>query len=272
MTDTPSPTLFQLLTGQTSAGKGFKGWRMRGTSDWLFIYTLAGKGRFGHAAGELVTEPGDAVFLRPHTLHDYGVEASLEHWELLWAHFHPRPHWTAYLQFPEVSPGLLHLHVNKTHRKEIEKRFADVHTLATSGRVRREDFAMNALEEVLLLFDSINPRARQRLDPRMAKAQAYLRQHAGERVTLKQLAKVSHCSVSRLSFLFREQVGMTPLEFLDAERLERAKRLLELTPMSVQDIAREVGFENPFYFTRRFKKFTGMSPRAFRTRRDALLR
>jgi AraC family transcriptional regulator, arabinose operon regulatory protein len=264
MTDTPSPTIFQLLTGQSSGGREFKAWRTKGTSDWLFIYTLAGKGRFGYEAGELVAEPGDAVFICPNTLHDYGVEHGLERWELLWTHFHPRPHWAAYLHLPEVSPGLLQLHVGKAHRKEIEKRFADVHALATSGRERREDFAMNALEEVLLLLDSLNPNARRQLDPRITKAQAYLRQCANQRVTLGQLAKASHLSVSRFSSLFREQVGMTPLEFLEVERLERAKRLLELTSMTVQDVASEIGFDNPFYFTRRFKRYTGMAPRDFR--------
>lgn len=263
-TETPYQSIFQLFTGRFVQGKGYKTWRTRGTDDWLFVYTLAGKGRFGHKDGDLVTQPGDAVFIKPHTLHDYGVEASLEHWELAWVHFHPRANWRAYLQFLEIAPGLLHLHVDKTYRKKIEKRFTEVNTLARSGLERREDFAMNALEEVLLLLDTLNSRSRKYIDPRIAKAQAYLRQHSSQRVTLKELANVCHLSSSRLSHLFREQVGVTPLEFLDVERLERAKRLLELTSMTVQDIASEVGFENPFYFTRRFKQSTGMSPRAYR--------
>jgi AraC family transcriptional regulator, arabinose operon regulatory protein len=262
--DTPHRDVFQLFTGHFTQHKGYKTWRSGGTNDWLFIYTLDGKGRFGYRGGEFIASTGDAVFLKPHTLHDYGVEASLEHWELRWSHVHPRTHWAAYLQLPEIAPGLLHLHVEKAQRRKIEKRFADVHTLATSGLERREDFAMNALEEVLLLLDSINPRARRQLDPRVVTVQTYLRQHLNERVPLEQLSKVCHLSSSRLSHLFREQVGMTPLEFLEAERLERAKRLLELTSVTVQAIAAEVGFENPFYFTRRFKKYTGLSPRDFR--------
>jgi AraC family transcriptional regulator, arabinose operon regulatory protein len=264
MSETPHQDVFQLFTGHFVQGKGYKTWRTHGTNDWLFIYTLEGRGRFGYKTGELVTGAGDAVFLQPTTLHDYGVEASLERWELLWAHFHPRPHWLTYLRLPEVSSGLFHLHVEKLYRKKIEKRFADVHALATGGLERREDFAMNALEEVLLLLDSINPRARRQLDSRVIKAQTYLRQHVKERISLEGLAKSCHLSSSRLSHLFREQVGMSPLEFLDVERLERAKRLLELTSMTVQDVAREVGFDNPFYFTRRFKRYTGVAPRKFR--------
>lgn len=125
---------------------------------------------------------------------------------------------------------------------------------------------MNALEHVLLLLDALSPARERVLDPRVLSAQAYLRGHLGESVKLRHLAAACHLSVSRLSHLFREQVGMTPLEYLETERLERAKRLLAFTNLPVQSVATEVGFENPFYFTRRFKRATGVSPRDFRRR------
>ena len=57
---------------------------------------------------------------------------------------------------------------------------------------------------------------------------------------------------------------MPPMVFLEIERLDRARRLLELTPSSINDIALKTGFENPFYFSRRFKFRTGFSPRDYR--------
>jgi AraC family transcriptional regulator of arabinose operon len=57
---------------------------------------------------------------------------------------------------------------------------------------------------------------------------------------------------------------MTPGQFLELQRLNRAKQLLELTPRTIQAIASEVGFDNPFYFTQRFKRQTGLSPRDYR--------
>jgi AraC family transcriptional regulator of arabinose operon len=73
-------------------------------------------------------------------------------------------------------------------------------------------------------------------------------------------------SVSRVAHLFREQVGVTPQQFLERQRMERASQLLEMTALSVKEIAHQVGFENPFYFTLRFKRQTGQSPTAFRSR------
>ena len=261
--ETPYDNPGLLFSAHFIQGKGYRTWRPHGTRDWLLTYTLAGKGRFGYGLGELVSREGDVVCVTPHTLHDYGVEPSLEHWEFLWVHFQPRPHWLPLLRLPEVHPGLSHLRVSE-HRGLVEKRFSDVNTLLVSGWARREDFAMNALEEVLLLLDSLNADVHRQLDSRVAKAQIYLRQNLQKRITLGQLADACHLSTSRLSHLFREQLKMTPLEFLEVERLERAKRLLELTSFAVQDVSRAVGFDNPFYFTRRFKRYVGVPPQQYR--------
>ncbi len=60
---------------------------------------------------------------------------------------------------------------------------------------------------------------------------------------------------------------MTPQRFIETQRLDRAKQLRELTPRSVATVAFDVGFENPFYFSLRFKRYTTMSPTEYRRRR-----
>ena len=94
----------------------------------------------------------------------------------------------------------------------------------------------------------------------------FLCHHLDSRATLDDLAAMAGLSVSRLAHLFKAQVGQTPQQFQEQQRLERARQLLELSGRSIQDIAADVGFENPFYFTLRFKRLTGQSPRDYRKR------
>jgi AraC family transcriptional regulator of arabinose operon len=54
------------------------------------------------------------------------------------------------------------------------------------------------------------------------------------------------------------------MEFVERQRIERARQLLVMTSLSVKEIGRGVGFESPFYFSLRFKRHTGKSPRSFR--------
>jgi len=86
---------------------------------------------------------------------------------------------------------------------------------------------------------------------------------SGDRLTLENLAAAVHLSPSRLSHLFRVQVGMPPLQFLDRQRADRARLLLMHSSEPIGAIAAEFGFD-PLYFSRWFKRHTGVSPRAYR--------
>jgi two-component system response regulator YesN len=85
-------------------------------------------------------------------------------------------------------------------------------------------------------------------------------------ITLADIAKVSYLSVSRLAHLFKEQMGITIIDYLTSVRIERAKQLLLGTEQSCTEICFQVGYNNQSYFSRTFKELVGMSPRQFRNR------
>ena len=255
------PSVLELITGHYHEGSGYRIVRRDGVGDWLLIATLSGKGRFGHAEGELVTEPGEWVLIRPGTPHDYGVETSLKQWELLWVHFQPRAHWLAWLNWPTVAPGLLKLTIDETTLK----RFREVHRLFTSDLRRSEAFAMNALEAVLLECDRQNPlAATSRYDDRIRRAMDYLERNIARKITLADIADAVGLSPSRLAHLFREQTGQTPQQYLEGIRMQRASELLRRTGFSIKQIADAVGYDSQFYFSQRFKVRTKHSPSTFR--------
>ena len=83
-------------------------------------------------------------------------------------------------------------------------------------------------------------------------------------LTLADMAKAAHLSVSRLAHLFREQMGITPVDFLTNIRIDHAKRMLLTTDNNCTRICYDVGYNNQSYFTRVFKQATGLTPREFR--------
>jgi AraC family transcriptional regulator of arabinose operon len=260
----PHRPVLQLLTGHFHESSGYRAYRPRGVGDWLLIHTLAGAGRFGHAGGELVAGPGSWVLVRPGTLHDYSALGS---WELLWIHFQPRADWLPWLDWPEVAKGLMRLEIAAATAAE---RFREVHRLAHSDLGRREAFAMNALEALILECDMHNPRAGiSRYDKRVAAAMEYLDRNLQSKTSLDEVAAAVGLSSSRLAHLFKAESGQTPQVYLEARRMARATELLQRTGFSIQQIAVTVGFESPFYFSRRFKAATGRSPSGFRDARSA---
>ncbi len=268
--DTPSPPPGPLVTGRFRKGPRFHTYRAHGTEDWLLIHTLAGHGRCGHAAGELITRPGDMILLKPRLLHDYGTAPGHSRWELLWAHFIPRPAWLEWLDWPEAGPGLLHLPLaGHELRAKIIRRLQDTIQLHAGPSPLREPLAMNALEEVFLWCDLANPRKETAgLDARIRRSLEFICAQFAAPLTVARIAAQCGLSPSRFAHLFRLQTGETPQRYLELQRLNRARQLLEFTQEPITSIARQVGFESPFYFTLRFKRHAGLSPRAWRQRRQ----
>jgi len=94
----------------------------------------------------------------------------------------------------------------------------------------------------------------------------YIDANYNKPITLADVAKASHLSISRLAHIFKEQMGITIIDYLTSVRIERAKQLLLATDQNCTEICFQVGYNNQSYFTRTFKGLVGMTPRQFKTR------
>ena len=267
--DTPYQATKSLLTGHFHEQSGYRATRRQGSGDWLLILTLGGQGRFGHAGGDLLATPGDWVLLRPGTPHDYGVEPQQQRWELLWAHFQPRADWFAWLGWPEVARGLMRLHIEGEDGRRLATQFLAVHDLLNSQRRRAEALAVNALEALLLGCDAqLDLQAGTAQDARIARALDYLERHMAEKILVEDVANAVGLSASRLAHLFRQHTGQTLQQHLELRRMQVAAELLRRTGFPIKQVAASTGFDSPFYFSRRFTQWAGLSPIAFRRRQQ----
>jgi two-component system, response regulator YesN len=83
-------------------------------------------------------------------------------------------------------------------------------------------------------------------------------------LTLENVAEAVGRSTAYYSHLLRKKQGMSFRQLLASKRITVAKQLLTSTHLSIKEIASEVGFRNPSYFTRLFKEITTMAPREYR--------
>jgi AraC family transcriptional regulator of arabinose operon len=257
-----------MLTGHFHRGVDYVCQRPSGTDDWLLFCTLSGRGRIAHRFGELLLGAGDMAILAPATPHDYRTAAQPGRWEFLWAHVHPRAHWLDWLRWPAPAPGVLHLRLPPGPlRRTVQQALADCHRQALAGGRRGPALAQAAFETALIHCDAANPLAGDAgRDPRVRAAMDYCARNLAGRFRLADVAAAAGLSVYRLAHLFRAGTGTTIQRFVESQRLQRAQELLIRTGMSVQEIADEVGFASAFYFSTRFRRATGSSPRAFRER------
>jgi two-component system response regulator YesN len=96
------------------------------------------------------------------------------------------------------------------------------------------------------------------------KSITFIQQNYTKNITLSDAAENAEVSHSYLSFIFKQETGINFNAWLSEYRVEEAKKLLGETNLRIYEVAERVGFSNPYYFSKVFKEFTGMSCKEFR--------
>ena len=91
----------------------------------------------------------------------------------------------------------------------------------------------------------------------------YLETHHDEEITLEQLAEMLYVTPTYLSKTFKAATGVGPINYLIQIRLNHAKELLKNDSLSVKEVAKTVGYEDAYHFSKLFKKYYGKSPSQF---------
>lgn len=97
----------------------------------------------------------------------------------------------------------------------------------------------------------------------LASVQKYIDRHFCEALTLKDIAAAVHVSPGYLSRFFRQKTGKTIMDTITSKKIEYAKHLLEEQNLKIFEVAQRTGFEDTTYFSHVFKKYSGVSAKAY---------
>ncbi len=256
----------QLLTGRSHGTIAYGAHREGGSDDWLLFATEAGAG----AIQDQPATPGMLHLLAPRRPHTYRTAPDGGSWTFTWVHFLPQAHWAPLLGWPSAAPGLTALTIpDSAAFAEITAHLHAMHAHALSRRHHRDTLALNALEAALLCADAFHPdspaAAEGRLDARLRTVIERVARDLAHPWDVDAMAAITGWSPSRFAHRFRELLHETPRAYVERLRLDRGRQLLIATSMTVQAIAAEVGFDDPFHFTNRMRAVTGKPPRGWRT-------
>jgi len=238
------------------------------------------------AEGQRRLRPGDVIFIRPriwHAYHDterFTIINCLIDVKLL-RQFGPTltraPRafdlFLKRCRDPQAeSPTVLH--TSPAQRAALVECLERVMAEANDQRPGWEVVTMGAAMEVIGLAarlgegvdDDQPPLLPDRSQQAVMDASTILEQRFDQDVDLKHLARQVHLSPGHLSRMFSRRMGMGVIDFVHTLRCEEACRLLRFTDQSIGEIAREVGYAEVAYFSRRFRKQMNVSPREYRQR------
>ena len=120
------------------------------------------------------------------------------------------------------------------------------------------------MDHMLSITGVIRDRIENQSESAVARAQKYIREHYMSEISLDDVSKEVNVSPYYFSKLFKEEVGENFIDYLTSVRIDRAKNALRDPALSVREVGAMSGYSDPNYFSRIFKKQTGMTPREYR--------
>lgn len=147
---------------------------------------------------------------------------------------------------------------------EIAYTLSDLH-IQNIEELRDYHAVVNAIGDALIDFvDRVSKSKRNHLSKSIAACQEYIFNHLYENIPLSALADKAGLQENYLSQLFKKETGVTITQFIQQEKVEEAKKLLELTSEPVTAIAAKLNFYDQNHFIKIFKRYTGLTPKKYR--------
>jgi AraC family transcriptional regulator of arabinose operon len=241
--------------------------RPDGMQGWIVNLTVKGVGLVHDGRSRFRVEPGDLVLFPPGAIHDYGRAPDAGEWWHRWIYFQPRASWIPWLSWRDTQAGLFVQRRRDGDLAEVlDGLFAEVAGWSANTDLLSLELAMNILERIILLCAK-NDRARvrtDRFDERLLMACKFMTDNLHRPLSVAEIAQAVCLSPSRLAHLFSQTLGRSILKWREEQLIQFACQLLLVSPSPIKQIAAQVGFEDPLYFSRVFRRYTGRSPRAFR--------
>ncbi|OLS42193.1 helix-turn-helix domain-containing protein [Bacillus sp. MRMR6] len=266
--DTPTTPPGILVSDYYKNDSTYSVYRSSGTKDWLMIYTMSGKGGVRVDGQEFTCTAGTITLWPPGSVHDYYTCEGTT-WEMVWCHFIPKPSWMEWLLSIPKEKAIFYAEIDdKSNQSAILNSFQKViyYNLNLLNHFHQE-LAINALEETILLlanYTHSQNNSRKVLDPRIKEVIEFLTENYDKKIIISELAHHVSLSPSRLSHLYKEQVGESIIDTLTKIRLKKAEGLLTYTTRTINEISHETGFKTPDYFTRKFTEYYGENPSTYR--------
>lgn len=234
--------------------------RPLGSDQYILFYCVGGKGAVEVGGERFELKPSDAMCIPRRQPHRYYADAD-DPWSILWVHFRGD---NAGL-FPVDEAHLVRMNsaaVDQRVMMLFNLMFRTLESNYTLGNFIYLSQALSLiLSEIYYREKADESPARRRA---VTRAVRYMYDHLRQSLTLEGLSGEMGVSKSYLNMIFRQQTGHAPMDFFIELKMQEACRLLEDPRMRVGEVAAALGYEDPYYFSRVFRRHTGASPRDYR--------
>jgi len=237
--------------------------RKLGCEDYILFYCLGGKGHFDTASGKYTLQANQFMMLPPNKFHRYQADLE-EPWTFYWVHF----------SGSKLSELEQQFHLSNFEKptdiyysEEILQIWKEMFVSLEKGYTTENiSFANLSLYRFISYFIFPDRKKLIQGEEEIAKASPldksidFMKANIGGRYTVEDIAIQFHMSTSHYTALFKKKTGMAPMDYYIRMKIQYACQMLSQSNMKIKEVGEKIGYEDPYYFSRMFKKVTGKSP------------
>ncbi len=254
----------ELLIGWSNTSLTNRTWRKHVIDRPGALLSVRNQGEILYGNTVQVLKEGDMICYDALPCHEFRYQ---KEWSYYYLHFPARmlpEEWNSRRSNTPV-PGVRLVHFSNTELARIKREFLEAHTLFELRRPGWEILIGALIQLILTRFFLALPQepaiGKSRLETSLQRLNIY-----GGHRSMEEIAR--GCGMSRTDFFrkFRSEYNCSPIEYRDNQVIAHAKILLCSTELQIKEIARELNFDDPYYFSRFFHARTGNTPSQYRKR------
>ena len=235
----------------------------KGRRDYQILYVANGKTHFWFDGKEEIVSEGHMVLYKPEEIQKY-VYYLEDNPEVFWIHF-TGSDVKNILAYHGISldEHVFYCGVLPDYKALFRKIIQELQLC----RYGYEDYIASLFNDILLLVDRQQheqKKATGNVQEQIERAAAYFNENYNTKISIDDYAESLHISTNWFIHNFKQYAGMSPAQYILSLRMVNAQSLLERTTYNIKEISEIVGYENPLYFSRVFKKEIGKSPAQYR--------
>ena len=233
-------------------------------SDFLLMICLDGKGQVSYKGTQQTVCAGQALLLPKGVPHKYNSD-SHQPWSIFWVHMdgHLAEQFTSML-LPNDDSSLI---LDVPNMKEVIDEFEQL-LACRQATYQFNNFvlASNILRKLFSFFITQNqfPIANDQSLINLQIVDGYLEKNIDTQVTLEEMAEISGLSKFHFAKKFQKQTGISPIRYFLELKIKHACELIDRTQLTIKEVSNRLGYDDPYYFSRLFKKIMGISPKQYR--------
>lgn len=238
--------------------------RPNGSYDCIFIYCTRGRGWLEIDGNVSTIEKNDAFLIPAHLPHTYGADPD-NPWANYWVHFQGRQAAEfSRLIIPDIGNPTIHLHRHQEIIALIEQLYQSMSNVHTTSTMIAATGALSQLLGAIQMHMRTAEQRSRTAEENIDKTVEFMHRNIAQKLTLKDLATVAGMSVNHYGVLFAKRHKSTPIDYFNRLKIQRACELLSTTGLRISEVGEALGFADPYYFSRLFKKIMGVPPRTYR--------